>query len=281
VSELQREIVQFASRWVSLRPKDGGDFSVEITSRIMTELATWRKEFGDLEDRCGKMQTQCQQFSVNCPPFDDLTRLDNGIRVFEEVWGFCAEFVDALHKMETELWINMRTHLYDVEDFVNAYSKKLRVRAQQAVAAASQTDKETAQGTAVITEFMTNKLNDLRSVFPLLKLVTGEMFEKEHWTFLFHKLKFASDVGVHTLTLASFVRASPLIVANAPALRDLAARAQGEITLREALAELRAWCDSAEFKSTKERFGAQQVCLCLEMHLLFDFSPERSHSLSQ
>ncbi len=46
---------------------------------------------------------------------------------------------------------------------------------------------------------------------------------------------------------------------HASALRDLAARAQGEITLREAVGELRAWCDQAEFKCTRERFGSKQV----------------------
>ncbi len=55
-----------------------------------------------------------------------------------------------------------------------------------------------------------------------------------------------------------------MIVSNAPALRDLAARAQGEITLREAITELRTWFDQAEFKLTKERFGVKTVRLIAE-----------------
>jgi hypothetical protein len=59
---------------------------------------------------------------------------------------------------------------------------------------------------------MTARLGDLRAAFPLLKMVTGEMFEKEHWAALFHRLRFPSDTSVQTLTLGTLVRAAPLLV---------------------------------------------------------------------
>lgn len=47
----------------------------------------------------------------------------------------------------------------------------------------------------------------------------------------------------------------------ASSMKELAARAQGEVTLREALAELRAWQDNTEFKLTKERVGVNKKLL--------------------
>ncbi len=61
------------------------------------------------------------------------------------------------------------------------------------------------------------------------------------------------------VVVPSYLCPKPTRRQHASALRDLAARAQGEITLREAVGELRAWCDQAEFKCTRERFGSKQV----------------------
>ena len=118
------------------------------------------------------------------------------------------------------------------------------------------------------------RVNELRAVFPLMKLVTGELFEKEHWAFLFHKvfrimffpnilekvigfeylnvivsqLKLGTEVTLSTLTAGHLLHVAATLLQIHTAVRELSSRAQGEVALREALAELRTWQDQTEFK---------------------------------
>jgi dynein heavy chain 2 len=79
-----------------------------------------------------------------------------------------------------------------------------------------------------------------------LKLCIGEAFEKEHWRSLFGFLKL-KDVTVETLTFGHFIDSIPDMLKKQNDIKELSARAQGEVTLREAIHELRAWCDQSEF----------------------------------
>lgn len=79
--------------------------------------------------------------------------------------------------MSTELWLTFRTHLFDLEDFCTAYGKKLKLRNVNA-----------KDNVDIVTQHITTKITDIKSLFPVLKLVTGEMFEKEHWAYMFSKV---------------------------------------------------------------------------------------------
>jgi hypothetical protein len=65
------------------------------------------------------------------------------LTVAEDAWAFFADFARAASKAEAELWVNYRAHLYDLDDMVNLFSKKMRARAQ-ALAQAPPADREAA-----------------------------------------------------------------------------------------------------------------------------------------
>ena len=59
----------FPSADPSNRPSPGTPLLVEIDAveRALTELAAWRKECTELEERCARSREQCAQFSVALP----------------------------------------------------------------------------------------------------------------------------------------------------------------------------------------------------------------------
>ena len=63
----------------------------------------------------------------------------------------------------------------------------------------------------------------------MLKLIIGEAFEREHWKSLFTMLKLPNDVKVETVTFGHFLDAEALLIKKEIEIKDLAARAQGEI----------------------------------------------------
>lgn len=81
-----------------------------------------------------------------------------------------------------------------------------------------------------------------------LKFVRGDPFKEEHWTAMFKKLGMPKGVKLETLTVGHFLDVLDAIAANIAWLKDLHSRAQGEVTLREALQEVKAWLDTTEFK---------------------------------
>lgn len=97
---------------------------------------------------------------------------------------------------------------------------------------------------------MLKALEQYRNAWPLIKLCTGESFEKEHWRRLFHLLSFPPEVTVDNMKFSHLVDSVPQMLAKAKDLKELSDKAQGEVTLREAIRDLRVWCESAEFTMT-------------------------------
>ena len=81
--------------------------------------------------------------------------------------------------------------------------------------------------------------------------MVGEAFEKEHWRTLFSILKLPREVTLENMKFAHLLDAEQTILQKSNDIKELCARAQGEISLREAIQELKVWCDTAEFDLTE------------------------------
>ena len=57
-------------------------------------------------------------------------------------------------------------------------------------------------------------------IFPLLKLLTGEAFENEHWNNMFQLLKF-KDMKKENLLFRDLLSADKLILQKANEIKDL------------------------------------------------------------
>lgn len=64
-------------------------------------------------------------------------------------------------------------------------------------------------------------------------------------------LQFPNDVTVDNMCFHHLTDAVPVMLQKAKELKELADKAQGEVTLREAIRDLKIWCESAEFTLTE------------------------------
>lgn len=125
-------------------------------------------------------------------------------------------------------------------------------------------------------------------IFPHLKKVTGEHFQREHWRILFSKLGLdapsfavaaagaaagaAAPLSLETLTLRHFLSVSDALVSKSKEIGELAARALGEVTIREAVDELKTWASQTEFARkphTCNMGGGRQTTLIKDWKDLF------------
>lgn len=112
-----------------------------------------------------------------------------------------------------------------------------------------------------------DKINDfntnVKRAMPTLKLCRGEPFKDDHWTQLFRKLGFPRGVEKHNLTVQHFMDVFPVLElpATLQFVKVLHARAQGEVTIRDALQELRAWTETAELALLAHEHDGRRVAI--------------------
>ncbi len=133
-------------------------------------------------------------------------------------------------KLTSELWINFRVHLFDFDDFLTAQSKLVSARGD------------------IVSKYIQELINKYLELAPLLQKVRGQLFEREHWLLLFGLLGMPQD-SLPTLTLGHFLAPAIVeaLIKQQKTISALATRAQGEVTIREAVEELKQWAETKNF----------------------------------
>jgi dynein heavy chain 2 len=109
-----------------------------------------------------------------------------------------------------------------------------------------------------------------RRSLPSLKYMRGEPYKDEHWSSLFYKLHIPKNISLGTLKFSHFLDSIDLVVENMQFAKDMTARAQGEVTIRDALLELKAWSATAEAKMFVHESDGRQTNLIHEWKDLFN-----------
>ena len=89
----------------------------------------------------------------------------------------------------------------------------------------------------------------------------GEAFQPDHWATLFRKLGLESSLKIDKLCLSHFLDSAELLVEHAEEVRQLNARAQGEVAIREALQEVTVWSQETAFALTEHDENGRQTPL--------------------
>ena len=102
----------------------------------------------------------------------------------------------------------------------------------------------------MVVRFLTNEIDSFAKAWPLIKLCVGESFEREHWKRLITLLEMPKEVTLDNMKFKHLIDAVQLMLKRSKDIKELSDKAQGEVTIREAIRELRSWCDNAEFTLT-------------------------------
>lgn len=230
-TKCQMDIDKFSSRWNALKPKlDGSEMTQDTVNTIISEISDWENELEELVAATKEVISNAEAFEMPAASFDSLEEVERAIADHKQSWALYGEFASGLLEMSEEAWVAFRARIFNFEDFLNLWAKKLKGR-----------DRDT------VYDYIEKQLKIFRAIWPVLRKVTGELFENEHWKLLFNRLNFASEVTLSKLTLGHFIASADSLLSEKQAIEALAARAQGEVTIREAVQELRVWAEQQEF----------------------------------
>lgn len=146
-------------------------------------------------------------------------------------WRLFSEYNLELDALAKEPWLSFRGQLFKFTDLNTKFAEKLK----------------SARREDMVLRYMQQLLESNKTLVQLLKSMNGENFEREHWAYLTTILKIDKLVtSVDKLTFGHLLEAD--VLGHAQEIRELEARAKGEVTIRDALAELQVWSDSREFE---------------------------------
>ncbi|XP_040316731.1 cytoplasmic dynein 2 heavy chain 1 [Herpailurus yagouaroundi] len=228
-----QELDKFKARWDQLKPGDdiietGPQSTLDKSAKSIKEK---KIEFDDLEVIRKKLVDDCRHFGLEEPSLSLADSISKDIESCAQIWALYEEFQQRLEEMANEDWITFRTKTYLFEEFLMNWHDRLRKVEEH----------------SVMTVKLQSEVDKYKTVIPILKYVRGECLSPDHWLDLFRLLGLPRGTSLEKLMFGDLLRVADTIVAKASDLKDLNSRAQGEVTIREALRELDLWGVGAVF----------------------------------
>ncbi|XP_070553238.1 cytoplasmic dynein 2 heavy chain 1-like isoform X2 [Ptychodera flava] len=237
VQAFEQDLDKFSARWHQLKPSDdlldSGD--KEGCMKAVSSIKEKRAEFDELEKTRASLLNDCSHFGLDEPQFPVSDELRADIAKYESMWILFEEFNTGLQELAKEDWISFRSRTYMFEEYLVQWIEKLRAFEEP----------------TTMTVRLTKDIEKYRDVLPLLKYVRGDVLSQDHWLELFRMLRMPKGTTLEKLTFGDILAASDHIVKNGDALKELFARAQGEVSIREAIRELELWGAGAMFQVTE------------------------------
>ncbi|NXK72907.1 DYHC2 protein, partial [Amazona guildingii] len=231
-----QDLEKFKARWDQLKPSDdvietGDQDALEKSAQIIKDK---EKEFDELETMKEKLIEQCHHFKLEEPDFSLSKVVCQDIKSCAEVWALYEEFYQGLQEKAKEDWITFRSKTYLFEEFLFKWHDKMRKMEEH----------------TVMTVKLQKEVDKYKMIVPLLKYVRGEHLSPDHWLDLFRLLGLPRGTTLEGLLFGDLLKVTDAIIEKAMELKDLNCRAQGEVTIREALRELELWGAGAVFTVT-------------------------------
>jgi dynein heavy chain 2 len=235
-------------RWQEKKPKERNQLSYEEAMETSEVMKDMKQQWAELEGKIEKLYVDAKHFGKAAPEFQYYELMKNELNEAQATWALFDDFKQELEEFQKEEWLTFRKKGYFAfQDFFMKWSETLKQQEKN-----------------VVVRFLLQQIEQFKQAWPLLKLCTGEAFEREHWKRLFTILKLQKDASLDTLKFKDLVEAIPVMVKKAKEIKELSDKAQGEVTIREAINELRVWCENTEFVLTEHESNGRQTPLIKE-----------------
>lgn len=256
VVNLNKEIDKLSAQWRQLKPKDVKSYELAAVSEVFDSLEEWKKQITSLMDRSVTLTESCNSFDLPKPRFDGLDGLMDDLTETNRSWDLLKDYLHELKAISDQDWIGFSANVYELQDFALKWYDKLKT----AVASDSTAD------------YILTSVDKMKKCIPTLKYCNGETFGDDHWTELLQvKLQLPKTVNKRVVKVEHFL--SRLDILNEPStlsfVKNLQARALGEVQIRTSIEELSMWEKTAEMMILTTEESGRKIPLIKEWKDLF------------
>ena len=235
---LNINIDKFGNRWRQLKPTDVKSWEYSEVQRVFESLDDWKKQFEDLHLAAATLMDNLLTFNMPKPRFDGLDSLIEDFAATKKSWDMLEDYYSEMKVISDQDWLTFSTNVYALQDFAQTWADSLKASFA----------KGSYDGVA---EHIISTVERIKKSIPALKYCRGESFKEDHWTELLQgRMQLGRDVRRENVKVEHFLSRLEILIdpATLTFVKGLQARALGEVQIREALQELRAWERSAEIK---------------------------------
>eukprot|EP00050_Salpingoeca_kvevrii_P020215 m.95860 g.95860 ORF g.95860 m.95860 type:complete len:4292 (+) comp8765_c0_seq1:164-13039(+) len=234
VDTFNQALLKFASRWEALKPQQEAMEDRAAAAAAVTTIKERRTELDELIKEANSIKSDCAHFGVEEPNFDRMGDVEQDLLESEQFWLLFDEFSTGVKEYEDEEWIAFRGRMFVFSEFLDNWIVKLKNLPNQSMASVQ----------------IRKDVERYQTMMGLLKYVRGDGFSPDHWVELYKILGLDRSITFDKLTFSNILAVADEVIAHEAELKDLHHRAQGEITIREALQELELWAAGANFSLT-------------------------------
>ena len=259
VTTLNMNIDKFGNRWRQLKPSDVKSWDYADVQKVFDALADWKKQFAELQEQADGLTENCVAFGLAKPRFDGLEALLEDLTKTNVSWDMLKEYYDELKVISTQDWLTFSVNVYALQDFALKWVETLKTRFVKGAYDS-------------VAEHIASTVEKIKKSIPALKYCQGEPFKEDHWTELLQgRLQMARDVRRDNVKVEHFLAKLDILMepATLTFVKNLQARALGEVQIREALLELQGWKRSAEIKLLTQEESNRRVPLIKDWKDLF------------
>ncbi|KAH9593148.1 Dynein heavy chain region D6 P-loop domain [Trypanosoma melophagium] len=206
--------------------------------KALTELKYLYSELEDLKKQGNDLESKCEYFKVPPPNFQEINKTIKDSTQTAAMWELYDNFWESMEELRKEDWLTFRSHIYIFDDFIAEWKGKLSSIAKET--------NEKSSGLIII-QYLSHLLDEWTSCVPILRFVRGEGMMTEHWNEMFRLLEIEKGMKSSELTFGHIMDHYKQIIAKESELKSLHVRAQGEVQIRDALQDLRAWALESTF----------------------------------
>ncbi|KNC47878.1 cytoplasmic dynein 2 heavy chain 1 [Thecamonas trahens ATCC 50062] len=268
--ELNAEAAKLASHWTEAQPSAVTLADPAAAEAAATVVAEYKGELGELVARGASLRADCEHFALPPPDLEPLDSLAAEIEGVTGVWDVFSAWSAELSELASVEWYTFRARLYVFEEFVAKWRAKLLGTGGEAskdggsgggdddgsddgfgAGMGADDEAETGgpqlDGNSPIVKHLQSAVRLYSRVYSVLKYCRGDSFTAEHWAALFRIVGLPRGLKGSQLTFGHFLGVMEKIEAGASELKALHDRAEAEVTVRQALAEMDAWGAEAVF----------------------------------
>ena len=259
VVTLNMNIDKFGSRWKQLKPTDVKSWEKDEIQRVFASLEDWKKQFDELQTAAETLMNNCVTFQMAKPRFDGLDALLEDFGDTSRSWDLLKDFYAEMDEIASQDWLAFSTNVYVLQDVAQKWADTLKTTYANGIFDA-------------VGEHIIGIVDKIKKSIPALKYCRGEPFKEDHWTELLQgKLKMPHTVRRESVLVQHFLDKLDIIMepSTLSFVKNLQARALGEVQIREALQELRAWERAAEVSLLTQEESGRRVPLMKDWKDLF------------
>jgi len=239
IKNINVDLEKFYSKWTAIKIPDNYTFISENDNLEFEETAksiqNIYEEWANYEKEILNMMEECKNFEIEIPEIKNFEKIKGEIDQNKSKWSLLFSFNIELENIYKEDWLSIRFKAYGIiQDYQMNWTDKIKKREKD-----------------FIYYYIFNKLEKFKQSLNVYKYLIGDNFERDHWKSLFNMLKFDNKITKENLKFGNFIEKTELLIKKAADIKDLYSRAQGEILIRNAMSELSAWFETAEFTFTE------------------------------